>query len=222
MAGLSSQRGLHLHAFASVALAVVVAVTLGLLGPGRPSSAAAEFTSDNALLVTNRDRLRVCVELSPALAPATAPRVSGELIQALQRLRQHPDWEAAGLGREVPPPERGCPGARRLTAPLRFDQVVGPGVTATPGPYRTAVFVLDEATARTVLGPRNATFAQFEIMCLPGGHLCPEVTRALLVRESFLTNVDFIDTYLTLAIGLRPLTPNGSRFPLPPGVKGSK
>lgn len=199
---------------------MVVAATLG---PGRPRDAVAAFTQDSALLVTDRDRLRLCIELAPAAA-RTAPQVSDALLQALRRLRQHPDWERAGLGSETPAPELGCPGARLPAATLKVDQIVGPGRTTVPGPHRTAVFVLDDATARAVLGPRRAAFATFEFMCLPGpnAHQCMEVTRALLARQDFVTTPEFVDTYLTLAIGLRPLTPNGSRFPLPPGVKGSK
>ncbi|HEX6289340.1 MAG TPA: hypothetical protein VFZ66_09130 [Herpetosiphonaceae bacterium] len=197
-----------------VGMAIVIAAFIAI----EASPASAKLTLDSGLLVSTRDRLRVCVTTSPALAGATAA-VTTKLATALQAARQHKDWAAAGLGSAVPRPEMGCPGAQIPSTFVRRSnpQAVGPGLSSAPSPFRTAIIVLDAAKAERVLGERKAALVPFEMMRADNDELA-EVTSALVVREDFIGSPDFLDPYLTVALGLEPTR----RFERPAGEQGSK
>ena len=200
---------------------------LGFLAGNAPP-AQAELTLDRGLLVNTRDRMRVCVEETPGLTEAPglaepAPTVRAKLGRAMQVVHQHPDWQAAGLGDRVPALEAGC---RAKIPSDKLDrgnsQAVGRGKTNNPGPFRTVIVVLDEARAARILGDRPATLVPFEMMC-PTEEECVEVTSSVIVRESALESPDFINPYLTLAVGLepsRPITPPVGEKPMKPGNAG--
>jgi hypothetical protein len=180
--------------------------------------ASARLTLDRGLLVSTRDRLRVCVVTAPELSAASAA-VTTKLAGALEHARRHKDWVAAGLGHAVPRPEAGCPGAKIPTTPVdRSDpQAVGPGLAHAPSPFRSAIIVLDDVQADKVLGARRAALVPFELMRADDDQLA-EVTSALVVREDFLDSPEFLDPYLTVALGLEPT----QKFASPTGEQGSK
>lgn len=180
--------------------------------------ASARLTLDRGLLVSTRDRLRVCVATTPELSAASAA-VTTKLTQALEHARGHKDWVAAGLGNGVPRPEAGCPGAKVPTALVDRSnpQAVGPGLSHAPSPFRSAIIVLDRVKAEKVLGSRPAALVPFELMRADEDQLA-EVTSALVVREDFLDSPEFLDPYLTVALGLEPT----KTFAPPAGEQGSK
>lgn len=104
--------------------------------------------------VSTRDRLRICVQVAPGLDKEAVLKHIGTLLRTIQ---EHQDWELAGYGDLAPTPELGYPGAQLPQHPIRaaFD-VVGPGKTTDPSPYRTAIIVVDDATAQTVLRDQKA------------------------------------------------------------------
>lgn len=72
-----------------------------------------------------------------------------------------------------------------------------------PG-VRTVILVLNEDLANVVLSPeKNAEFATYEMMQVDD-HVAVEVTSALVVRKSFLSDAEFAETYLPVALGFEP------------------
>ena len=164
----------------------------------------AHFDGQSALLTTNRDALRLCVQEAPGLRGAGA-RTAERLGASLKALNAHPDWAAARFGARTPSIDVGCPGPQ--LALERIDpkaSIVGVGRTAKPGRYRTVVHVLDEKTADVVLGDRKAERAVAEFLRVDD-HLLAEVTTALVVRESYLDDPEFTSSWLSQTVGLRPM-----------------
>ncbi len=186
---------------------VVAAVAAGLLiVTALHEPAHADVTLDRALLVSTRDELRLCVALSPTLEKQRAGAgIHDQLAGSLARVRNHPDWDAAYGAAEIADRdavEASCPDAK---LPDRYEPkitVAGPGVTEEPSPYRTWIYVLDEATADRLLGAGvQSGTAAAELMRVGKDELVT-VTSALLVRQSRLDDAEFV-TELTRAVGLR-------------------
>jgi hypothetical protein len=167
------------------------------------SKAQAHPITTNALLVSDRSTLRVCLSIDPSLASRKA-EISGRFINALEQVRQHKDkdWISAGFQKEVPKLETNCDVRIPSRRMLRFE-TLGPGLTNNPGPFRSVILVLNESLANTVLRDRNVEYATYELMQVDD-HVAVEVTSALVVRIRFLDNPEFINTYLPLVIGLDP------------------
>ncbi|HEX5748224.1 MAG TPA: hypothetical protein VFZ09_18440 [Archangium sp.] len=160
---------------------------------------------DNALLVGERTGLQVCVELAPALKER-----SGELLGALKSdlalLRErHPLWEKSGFGQAPVRVQLGCPGAAMPSARLESKgALLGPGLSERPSPFRTFVYVLDDARAQEVLGKEQAIRARAELLKVED-HVLAEVSTALVVRASDLGRASFQETWLPTGVGLPPL-----------------
>jgi hypothetical protein len=160
---------------------------------------------DNALLVGERTGLQVCVELAPALKER-----SGELLGALKAdlalLRErHPLWEKAGFGQAPVRVQLGCPGAAMPSGRLESKgALVGPGLSERPSPFRTFLYVLDDARALEVLGKEQPLRARAELMKVED-HVLAEVSTALVIRASDLGTPAFQETWLPTGVGLPPL-----------------
>jgi hypothetical protein len=160
---------------------------------------------DNALLVGERTGLQVCVELAPSLKDR-----SGELLGALKSdlalLRErHPLWEKSGFGQAPVRVQLGCPGAAMPSARLESKgALLGPGLSARPSPFRTFLYVLDDAQAQEVLGKEQAIRARAELLKVED-HVLAEVSTALVVRASDLGTPAFQETWLPTGVGLPPL-----------------
>jgi hypothetical protein len=200
----------HLAVHGLAMLSVIATTMLYAIVQPADADAHSHPIDSNALLVSNRSVLRVCLQTDASLSPRISDIVA-QLSTALGKVRQHKDWEAAGLGANVPTPEIGC-GAKIPAKRISRFELIGPGLTATPGPFRTIIVVLDGKQADTVLGKRPTQFATFESMRV-NNHVAAEVTSALVVRQDFLNSSDFAEIYLPAAIGLAPLR----AFPEPPG-----
>ena len=175
------------------AVTVLAAVAMGAgAEPGHP-----EFDPDSSLLVSTRTELRICLDTH---GQVDADRAATELAAATAEVGGHPDWGPSGYG-AAPKVERGCP--TTLPGPLDRGTVVGPGVTATPGPYRTVVVVLDGPTADRYLADAPAALLPYERM-LVGEHVTATVSQAVAVRADFLGRPGFAADYLTPALGLDP------------------
>jgi len=199
---------LNIQALTHVALmAVVVGGVVVLTGTGREDRAhgahETRVSLEGGLLTTNRDSLRVCVELAPGLRARRA-EIASHLDASLRRIQGHQDWAKARFGSRPLAVEHGCPGAVLPARALEDKSTpVGPGLTSNPSQFRTFVYVLDDATADVVLGERNAGRAPAELM-RASEHVLVEVTSAVLVRESYLSTGDFSDFWLTWGVGLQP------------------
>jgi hypothetical protein len=165
----------------------------------------AHFTTENALLVSDRDALHVCVELDPALADRSE-ELLGALKEDLAALEQsHSDWRRAGLGRAPVRVQQGCPGQAMPSGRLESKGTqVGPGLSLRPSPFRTFVYVLDEAKAQEVLGEQRALRARAELMEV-SDHQMVEVSTALIVRASALGTAELREQWLPMGVGLKPL-----------------
>ncbi len=189
-----------------------VAAMLGVLVLGVRCAGMEEVQSehshlllDNALLMAERTGLQVCVELDPALKDR-----SGELLGALKAdlavlKENHPLWERSGFGQAPVRVQLGCPGGAMPAGRLESKgALVGPGLSERPSPFRTFLYVLDDAKAQEVLGGERAIRARAELLKVED-HVMAEVSTALVVRASDLGTSSFQETWLPAGVGLPPL-----------------
>lgn len=165
----------------------------------------AHFTTQNALLVSDRSALQVCVELDPALEGRSEELLGAVRADVAALEQSHSDWRRAGLGREPVRVQRGCPGEAMPSGRLESKGAqVGPGLSLRPSPFRTFVYVLDEARAQEVLGAEPAIRARAELMEV-GDHQMVEVSTALVIRASALGTAALREQWLPMGMGLKPL-----------------
>lgn len=184
-------------------LLVATLLVSGCAASSDPATASSPVDTTTALLVKNRTRLEVCVQIDPAL------HVDPETI--LARLRDdltavsasHPDWHPAGLDRATPAFTLGCP-EPLVTATLDPKSHDGIRATNEPGPFRVHVHVLGEALATTVLADQPSVKTATEFAHLDD-HTIVEVSSLLAIRASALGTTALRDTALPRAIGLRSL-----------------
>lgn len=163
------------------------------------------FDVQSALLTSNRDALRLCVQESASLR-GSAARITERLSTGLKTVSAHPDWAAARFGSRTPTVERGCPGPALALERLEpKESIIGPGLAVKPSRYRTFIHVLDERTADIVLGERQVDRAPAEFLRVDD-HVLAEVSTALVVRESYLDSPEFAERWLAGAVGLMPTT----------------
>lgn len=179
-------------------VAALVAVFLGLFVESRLSAAAPHVEPDSDLIVSTRDRLRVCADIRVP----DERRVVEQITAGLDQVRRHPHWHLTDFGSKVPALENGCE-ARLPETGVAKGVVIGPGVTERPGPHRTVIVVLGDQEAERYLGDQRAALVPFELMELRPG-MTATVTQAVVVRDSFVGSHEFIKEYLTPAIGLHP------------------
>ncbi|MEU6078384.1 hypothetical protein [Micromonospora sp. NPDC047074] len=180
------------------ALAALLAIFVGLFVESRRSEAVPRVDPESDLIVSTRDRLRVCADIRVA----DQRQVTDRLTAGLRQVRRHPHWELTDFDDRTPALEGGC----RATLPqegVAKGVVVGPGVTARPGPYRTVVVVLGGAEADRLLGGQRAVLVPYELMEIEHGATAT-VTQAVVVRDTFVGSPEFVKDYLTPAIGLHP------------------
>jgi hypothetical protein len=176
---------------ATTALAITAGDLHSAGGGDRP-----EFDGHSSLLVSTRTELRLCLDTHGAVDAASSARA---LDSALASLHGDPAWKAAGY-RDAPDVEHGCP--TELPPQLTKGEVLGPGLTDHPGPYRVVVVVLDGPTADRHL-PDGARAALLPYEAMPvSPHVQASVTQAVAVRADFLTDPAFATDYLAPALGL--------------------
>jgi hypothetical protein len=187
------------------AMLSVLVLGVRCAGMEEVDSDQAHMQLDNALMVAERSGLQLCVELDPALRSR-----SGELLEALKAdlavvKERHPLWEKAGFAQAPVRIQLGCPGAAMPSERLESKGAqVGPGVSASPSPFRTFVYILDEAKAQVVLGEEPAIRARAELMRVEE-HALAEVSTALVIRASSLGTSSFQETWLPTGLGVPPL-----------------
>jgi hypothetical protein len=190
------------------------------------AQAPARVTDATALLTTNRTGLKICV--APAVPDAARSALQAQLQGAQERVRAalaqvapHPDFQAAGLGREPLAVDVGCPAPPTIANP-RFTSggVLGaPATVATPSPYRAFVFIaLPEQLSPTFRDRAPRTTAQ-ELLCQ--GKDCTAVTAVVYLTPDELGDRAFLERSLTRAVGLIPVgEPRFDPAPLPPARRG--
>jgi hypothetical protein len=207
MQGIETMRKFARRELLHVA-AMLSVLVLGVRCAGEPDDTGSEDSHlllDNALLVAERRGLQLCVELAPSLEGR-----SQELMETLKAdvaalEARHPLWEKAGYAQAPVRLQRGCPGAALPAGRLESKGgLAGPGVRARPSPFRTFLYVLDDAQAQEVLGDEPAIRARAELMKVED-HVLAEVSTALVIRASALGTPAFRETLLPTGVGLRPL-----------------
>jgi hypothetical protein len=209
-----------------------VAAMVGVLGLGvrcageeAPEEEAghSHVVFEGGLLVSERQALQLCVELAPGLEDR-GEEVLRQLQEDVAALEgSHPDWGVARYRRAPVKLQRGCPGVglpkRRLEGKgesLNF------GPTQSPSPFRTFVYVLDDASADVVLGGQEAVRATAETMRVDD-HVMVEVSTALVVRASSLGTAAFREAWLPTGVGLRSLNaPAAPTVDVMPKVSGAE
>jgi hypothetical protein len=165
----------------------------------------AHFTTQDALLVSDRSALQVCVELDPALESRSEELLRAVKAGLAELERSHSDWRKAGLGRAPVRVQQGCPGKAMPSGRLESKGAqVGPGLSLRPSPFRTFIYVLDEAKAQEVLGEQQAIRARAELMEV-SDHQLVEVSTALVIRASELGTAELREQWLPMGVGLKPL-----------------
>ncbi|ASW55417.1 hypothetical protein CIK06_16435 [Plantactinospora sp. KBS50] len=190
-------------AAAAVAAVVVSAVSAGGRDPdrGRDPGHGRGVRVDTAsgLLVTGRSALRMCVENGGGAQAGTRTG----LRAGLDLVRADPNWAGAYGRVRVDPADAlafGCP-APRLPQRAGRAAVAGPGLTATPSPYRVWVYVLDGADADRILGPGQPSGLATAELVQEANTAWP-VSTALLIRRDRLGDPRSVAEGLRAALGL--------------------
>lgn len=182
----------------------VVGIVAGGAAIYGTSVEAAEVDMASPLLVSTRDSLRLCVQVSEQLGDRKVG-IMDQVEGAVAKLSDtHPDWDQA-YGAMGP---AGIDDACKVSVPdgeLNETDAfaLGGGFVKTPSAYRAVILVLDGATADRVLGKRDVAHAPYEMMAL-NEHEAVEVTNAVVVRESALGGASFVEDYLSVAVSLAP------------------
>lgn len=168
----------------------------------RPTSPSPVDTT-NILLVKNRTRLEVCVQIDPALN-ADPDALVGKLRTDLTAVSSaHPDWRLSGLDRVETRFTVGCP------EPLAHEAIAAKSdgsmrPSAEPSAFRVHVHILGEALAATVLGDQPSARTAAEVAHVDD-HTIVEVSTLLAIRASALGTPALRETALPRAVGLRSL-----------------
>ena len=206
MRTISKKELLHVAAMLSV-------LAVGVHCGAEPEEGGhAHFTTGNALLVSERSALQVCVELAPALESKSEELMAGLKADLASLEQRHPAWTKAGLGRAPVRLQRGCPGNALPSGRLESKGAqVGPGLSHFPSPFRTFIYVLDEAKAQEVLGEQQSLRARAELMQV-SDHQMVEVSTALVIRASAIGTDALREEWLPLGTGLPPLREPSTRL----------
>ena len=167
---------------------------------GHPGTHA---TTTTALLTTNRPGLKVCVEsLVPDVDTQT---IRGRVQGGLAAVANHPDYQAAGLGRQPVAVDAGCP-ARPTVADPRYrpsSRLGAPAAVTEPSLYRLFIFIASPEQIAQAFGDRPQHITAQELLC--DGDLCPVVTTALYLTPPELRDPAVLATGLTEGVGLLPV-----------------
>lgn len=169
--------------------AIAAAASSGPDATTQPPTMRPALDLHNGLLVTGRTEFRVCVESSDTAGHAA---IETGVRRGLAAVHSDPLWgKAYGQARydESTAIDWGCP-APRLPAEYDRTAYAGPGVTATPGPYRIWVYALDDATARRLLGPRDGWRILTAESIRSGEASTFPVSTALLIRAAAVARPD--------------------------------
>ncbi len=153
-------------------------------------------------ITSNRDHLRICVEsLDPSV---TSDELKQYTAKALDQVKSHPDFVAAGLAQGTPQIDIGCPGPARAMGEGFSWETGGNGDGATPwvsepGPYLTYVFVVP---SDKVASPASL------LRVVPQEYYADGQDRAVVTAAVYLTPDDLqapgsVVRYLTRGVGLR-------------------
>lgn len=185
-------------------LRIVTVVALVLLAIGawslpylRPAGTLAG-TQDGIGNVPERTNLQLCVQGFDGTA--VPPNIIGKITAALAKVKNHPDFERAGLNRGGGPTVlRGCPDGPSIKSARR-----GPNVITKPSPIFTFVFIASQEELQGLLFKRYPRVTSQETQC--EGDKCREVTKAVYLTPQELGNEQQLVSALTSGVGL--LLPN--------------
>lgn len=190
-----------------VALSVLLAGLAAAVAEGWSSPEPAHLHLDSGLLVSTRTSVRACLEFAGSAGPDRREAALARVGDGLDEVRRHPDWDAAGLGSAPPSVSPGCPG--HGVPSVGGDEAARPSSArpseSGPSPYRLWIYVLDGVAADRVLGagvPAGRAAAEI----LDGA----EVSTAVLVRDSSLSDAGLVRRLLTSALGLSTEATGGS------------
>ncbi|WP_155367999.1 hypothetical protein [Catellatospora vulcania] len=189
------------------AAVVLAAVAVGLALASdheHRDEAGPRLDTASGLLVSDRSALRMCVQ---GMSDADGQGVTRSAVMAgLQQAMRHPDWRGAYGPSQVNASvvlDFACPAPR---LPVRYEPrttVAGPGLTATPSPYRVWIYVLDEPAADRILGIGETTAVAPAELMRESTTVFP-VSTALIIRASALGDANTTTGGLLAALGLDP------------------
>lgn len=183
-------------------LAIVLAAAASLYAADRVRGhEGIRLTRETALLTSNRDVLKICVE---SLVPGTSSQALVDGLRGgLPRLTAHPDFQRAGLGNAPVTIVPGCPAPPTIADPRydRLDMSGRPRIVTEPSEYRLFVFVAptEQLAAAFDWSPR---LTPQEMLC--GGSVCQEATTALYLTLGEVTNRAVLERGLVQGVGLWP------------------
>lgn len=183
-------------------LAVLVSIGASLYGAGvAQGHEGARFDLSTALLASDRPGLKICVQ---SLVPGVDARTIQSRVQgALTGVSKHPDFARAGLDRQPVAIDVGCPIGPTITNPRYSGKDMSgvPAIVTAPSPYRLFVFVATpEQVAQAFTWQPRLT--PQEMICERDG--CNEITAALYLTPSELTDLATLARGLTQGVGLWP------------------
>lgn len=197
---LASRRLTIMLLIAVIGMAGALVVGIGTTW-GHPG---AHRTNDTALLTTNRDGLKICVEsLVPDLEEQ---QIQGQVRGALTKVSNHPDFQDAGLGRQPIAIDTGCPSEPTIRK-ARYDsreRIGAPDLADEPSGYRTFVYVASQEELDAAFGDRRLHITPQEELC-EENDICGVVTVAVYLTPEELMDRPLLERSLTHGVGLWPV-----------------
>lgn len=179
--------------FRLIAVSIIAMLTLSIwVSPQLIRSYT--YANDGIGGVASRTNLQICIANHNG-APVTG-EVMSKIRTAFAKVKQHPDFERAGLNRGGGPQIRaGCPSASTLNT-----EKWGRNTVTTPGPIHTYVFI---ASAQDLQGTQFKQYPRvvgYEQMCISSQ--CASVANAVYLTPEELNDPQLLVRTLTAGIGL--------------------
>lgn len=191
-----------------VALALVVAIGL-LTSAVFALSASTQERSGDALLTSNRDQLRLCVEAIDVSGTAT-DNAAERIDQRFSEVAAHPRFDEWGYGRGGGVViDLGCPGEAFLLQPgvtFRNGFPTGdpkPPIVPEASVYRLFVFVISQGVRDSIIqGDMDIRRYPQEAIC--ENRTCRTVTTAIYLTEEEFEDEAFLTEWLIRGLELEP------------------
>jgi hypothetical protein len=193
-------------------LAVAAAIVASNAVVGVARGQAPPRINNTALMTTNRPGLKICVQ--SLVAGVDTRTIQGRIQGAMTSVANHPDYQRSGLGRQPLVVDTGCPAPPTIADPsYRPDMLGAPARVTEPSQYLLFVFIATPEQLASAFSWQPRLVPQ-ELLC--DGDVCNEVTGALYLTPTELTDRAILERGLTQGVGLWPVGRPGGRPPFDP------
>jgi hypothetical protein len=193
----------------AVLVALVAAAAVALLtGVAFALNSGSHGRSGDALLTSNREKLRLCVEVID-VAEAKSKDAAEKITKAFTKVVKHPKFADWGYAKGDVDVDSGCPGEPFLLQPgIEFKNGLPVGEPKPPvvdeaSVYRLFVYVVSQKVRDSVIkGDLDVRSFPQEAIC--ENRTCRTVTTAIYLTEEEFEDKEFLTEWLIRGLELEP------------------